>query len=217
MSSQPSRVDYDQKVSPENYDAEYYQFTITSFGWQNIDAMLNSVQSVEESELFVRITGQYQDRIKVYLIIPSVKTFAEGGPADRDPKEFAFFYKTGKIPLPQNVKAYILAVTDTENGPAFGITEFTTSLKQELEVSLHQGTKEEFTAAINGLDLGRLHITVDKSKNSEEIIRTNKDLKSIESELKKAEELKPKNCDCDCGPATTIAPESADVIDEFIK
>jgi cytochrome c551/c552 len=211
----PLPPDFDKKVSPENYTAEYYQFTITSFGWHNIDALLNDVEAVQESELFVRITGQYQQRIKVYLIIPSVKTYGEGGPADRDPKEFAFFYKTGKLPLPQNQKAYILAVTDSEDSPAFGITEFTTSLKQELEVSLHAATKDEFTAAINQLHLDRLHITVADAKNADDIRKTNTDLKNIDGELKKAEQLKPKNCDCDCG--REIGPESVPANDESTK
>jgi hypothetical protein len=201
--------DYDQKVSPKNYDAEYYQFTIESFGWYNIDMMLKGVDGVEESELFVRIVGQYREKIKVFLIIPSVKVYGEGGPAERNADEFAFFYKNGKLPLPQNAEAYILAVTETEESIAFALKKFNTTTKQELEISLNQSTKEEFTAAINNLNAGRLHIKVADSKNANEIRKTNTEIKNIDEELKNAENLKPKGCDCDCGfPKTTqtVAP-----------
>ena len=98
-STPPPPVNYEEKVSPENYDAEYYQFTIETFGWFNIDILMKGMNGVEESELFVRITGEYREKIQVYLIIPSVKVNVEGGPAERDPQEFAFYLKNGKIPL----------------------------------------------------------------------------------------------------------------------
>jgi hypothetical protein len=32
--------DYSWKVSPQNYNATYYQFRIETFGWYNIDMLL---------------------------------------------------------------------------------------------------------------------------------------------------------------------------------
>ncbi len=202
--------DFDERVSPKYYDAVYYQFTIESFGWYNIDVLMKNVNGVEESELFVKIVGQYREKIKIFLIIPSVKVYGEGGPAESDPDKFAFFYKNGKLPLPQNTDAYILAVTETEESIAFGIKKFTTSIRQELEMSLNQSNKELFTAAIKQLNLNRLHIKVADSKNADEIRKTDTDLKNIDQELKKAEDLKPKNCDCDCGSerAATVTSNS---------
>lgn len=188
-----------EKVAPEEYEGEYYQFNISSFGWINIDMLLNDVPGVEESELFVKVTGDYQKRIKTYLIIPSTKTYGEGGPADRNKEEFAFFYKTGKIPLPQNATAYILAITDTEAGPAWGIKEFITSRSQTIEISLSVGTKEGFDKAINQLALDRLHIKVDDSVNADSIRQADKQIKTFEAALLNAERLKPKGCDCECG------------------
>ena len=138
-------------------------------------------------------------RIKTYLIIPSTKTYGEGGPADRNKEEFAFFYKTGKIPLPQNATAYILAITDTEAGPAWGIKEFITSRSQTIEISLSVGTKEGFDKAINQLALDRLHIKVDDSVNADSIRQADKQIKTFEAALLNAERLKPKGCDCECG------------------
>jgi hypothetical protein len=199
VATTPPLPDFDEKVSPKNFDAEYYQFSISSFGWYNVDALLNNIKGVEESELFVRVTGDYKERIKIYLVIPSSKTLGEGGPADRNPEEFAFFYKTGKLPLPQNVKAYIIAVTDTKDAPAFAIKEFITSRSQTIEVSLHKGSKEDFNKAISDLHLDRLHINVNDAKNADEVRTIDTKLETIDKELKNAEKLKPKNCDCDCG------------------
>jgi hypothetical protein len=194
----PPPVDFEERVSPQNYAAEYYQFTIESFGWFNIDILVKGMNGVEESELFVRITGEYREKIKVYLIIPSVKIYVEGGPAERNKEEFAFYLKNGKIALPQNEKAYILALTETESSIAFALKEFTTSVKQEFDIALAASSKEAFTAAINGLSPGGLTIKAGDSKNANEIRKTNTELKDINTELKNAESLKPKNCDCDC-------------------
>ncbi|HEY6503766.1 MAG TPA: c-type cytochrome [Chitinophagaceae bacterium] len=206
----PPPVDFEERVSPQYYDAEYYQFTIESFGWYNIDVLLKGINGVEESELFVRISGEYREKVKVFLIIPSVKVYVEGGPAERNKEEFAFDLKNGKISLPQNAKAYIMAVTEREESIAFALKEFTTSLKQEFDISLSSSTKEAFNAAISNIGFDNLDIKVSDAKNAAEIRKTNTELKDIDRELKNAENLKPKNCDCDCGsPKTSII--SADV------
>jgi len=195
----PSPVDFEKMVSPESYDAVYYQFTIESFGWFNIDILLKDVNGVEESELFVRIVGEYREKVKIFLIIPSVKVYGEGGTTGRNPDEFAFFYKTGKLPLPQNVKAYIMAVTEIESSIAFALKEFTTGRQQQFDISLSRSTKKEFETTIQGISLDRLHIKVADSKNAETIRQTDVDIKNIDAELKKSENFKPKGCDCECG------------------
>lgn len=199
VNNNPPPLNFDKKVSPNNYDAIYYQFSVESFGWFNIDMMLNNVEGVEESELFVKAIGDYKEKVETFLIIPSVKTYAQGGPADRNSEEFAFYYKNGKIPLPQNVEAYILAVTETENSIAYGLKKFTTSKQQEIQISLHASSKEEFMEAMKGFEAERLHIKVADTKNSNEIRKTDTTLQKIDDQLKVAENLKPKKCDCNCG------------------
>lgn len=203
--------DLGKRVSPENYEAEYYQFTITSLGWFNIDMLLENVNGVKESELFVRVAGPYQEKIKMYLVIPSVKVYGEGGPAERNDDEFAFFYRSGKLPLPQNAKAYILAVTETGSSIAFGIKEFITGPHQELTVELHAASKEEFTNAMQSFDAGRLHITVKDAKNADAVRATDKELKNIDQQLRDAEQLRPKNCDCDCNITPQLRPMTVDI------
>jgi hypothetical protein len=193
---------FEEKVSPQNFEAVYYQFDVVSFGWKNVDMLLNDVPGVEESELFVKVTGEFKEKVNTFLIIPSVKTYAEGGPADRNPEEFAYYLKNGKIPLPQNVDAYILAVSESEASPVFGLKKFTTGRQQEIEISLHAASKDEFTEAMKQFDAARLHIKVDDTKNATEIRKTDTTIRKIDEQIKDAEKLKPKSCDCDCGSLT---------------
>ena len=194
-----SAPDFEKKVSPQNFEAEYYQFTIESFGWFNIDILLKDVDGVEESDLFVRIIGEYRQKVEVYLIIPSKKVYNEGGLTGRTKDEYAFFYKTGKIPLPQNAKAYILAMTETKTNIAFALKEFTTTQQQQFEISLQQSTMDEFNATIQKIGLDELNIKVGETKNANQIRKTDLKLEEIEKEIKNAEGLRPKGCDCDCG------------------
>ncbi len=205
----PLPPDFDQRVSPDYYDAVYYQFTIDSFGWYNIDMLMELTDGVQESELFVRIQGQYHDKIKVYLIIPSVKVYGEGGPAEKDPEAFAFFYKTGKIMLPQNAQAFILAISESESEASvvYGITPFRTARQQELNVTLHTATKAEFKQAVSEFEAGRLYFRVADTKNADSIRAKDTLLRNIDAQLKEAEKWKPKICDCDCGSALSAATD----------
>ena len=51
-----------------------------------------------------------------------------------------------------------------------------------------------------------MKIKVDDTKNANKVRKTNTDLKAIDEEIKKAEELKPKACNCDCGEEGQNAP-----------
>ena len=201
-----SSADYDEKVSPNNFQAVYYQFTFDSFGWYNVDQMIAGEEGVEESELIAKLTGEYKNKVNMFLIIPSVKMYTEGGPADAGEDKYAFYLKNGEIPLPQNVDAYILAASESEQSPAFGLKKFITNKKQEIEISLHAASKDEFAAAMKELDAARLHIKVDDSKNAAEIRKTNTTIRKIDEQIKDAEKLKPTRCDCDCD---NIGPTSA--------
>jgi hypothetical protein len=206
-------LNYDEVVSPNKYGAVYYQFTIETFGWYNIDILMKDFNGAKESELFVRIVGAYREKVQVYLIIPSAKVYVQGGPAERNKEEYAFVYKNGKIFLPQDVTAYIMAVTETESSIAYSVKEFNTGIKQELELSLQLVTKEEFNTSISRISGNDISISVKDAKNASEIRKTVADLKTINEELKKAESLKPKNCDCDCWKDRETTP-SADEINE---
>jgi hypothetical protein len=210
-------VDFEEKVSPESFGASYYQFSIETFGWYNIDMLVKGVNGVEESELFVRITGEYKEKVQVYLIIPNDKIYTQGGASDRGADQYAFHLKNGKIPLPQNKEAYILALTERKESIAFALKKFTTSRQQEFDISLEASSKEAFTHAISQVSMNEMTIKVSDAKNAKEIRKSDKEIKQIENELKKAESLKPKNCNCDCGMPFTASITNEITADSLVK
>lgn len=193
----PPSVNFNDLVNPAKNKGVYYQFSIETFGWYNIDVLLSTQYGNTESELFVRVVGEYREKMDIFLIIPSTKIYAKGGKAD-DNTRYAFGFKNGKIFLPQNAKAYIMAVSESSSSVYFALKEFTTSTQQSLELELKAASKEEFNAAIASLNTDDLKIAVKDTKNADSIRKTETDLKNIETELKNVESLKPKKCDCDC-------------------
>lgn len=195
-------VNFDKLVSPNNYQSQYYQFTIESFGWFNVDILLKDVPGLEPSELFVRIRGQYVKRVNIYLIIPSMKVNAEGGPTERSENEYAFADKNGSISLPQGAKAYILALSEEEGSLAFHLETFTTGKQQSFSFELKASTKEEFNKALEIFAQQDLNIKVKDVENAQEIRKADTSLQIINQKLKDAEQLKPKRCNCDCDVVT---------------
>lgn len=179
------------KVSPISNTSLYYQFTVNAFGWYNVDKFLKTDPDVKPSNLRVLIQGQYKTNFNLYLIIPSAKVFQSGAPLDDENEMYAFYVEDGAIPLPQNTKAYIIAMGEHEDQIIFTKTEFITKEKQDFTLKLTTITKEAFQQQIASLQLGDLTITANDTKNAAE-------LRAAVKELKNAEQLKPKNCNCDC-------------------
>jgi len=196
------------KVNPAMNRSLYYQFTIESFGWFNVDVLLITEGAVP-SELMVRIQGQYKDRFSIYLVIPSIKLLAPGGPLKGQSDTYGFFTKDGAIPLPQQVKAYVLAMGEYEDKIIFAKKEFSTQQKQSFDLELTTVTKQVFQRELANLQSVDLKISVGDTKNAAQ-------LKIAIKELKKAEALKPKNCDCDCF-LIPVEEQYASDYDSFIE
>lgn len=188
----------DDLVSPENINASYYQFTIETFGWYNIDMLVKMVNGVQESQLMVRLQGSYKSKATVYLAIPSLNILGEAGPSSADPDWLAFFKRDGSIPLPQGAQAYIIGMAESAESAYFGIRRFTTSTKQRLELELKAATKEEFETAVKALPFKDMQITLSDTKNAGSIRQADTTLAQLEQALKKAESLKPVGIDCNC-------------------
>lgn len=188
----------DDLVSPQNINASYYQFTIETFGWYNIDMLVKMVKGVEESQLTVRLQGSYKSKATVYLAIPSLNILGEAGPSAADPDWLAFFKNDGSIPLPQEAQAYIIGMAESAESAYFGIQRFTTSTSQQLELELKAGTKQEFEAAIKALPLKDLQITLSDTKNAGAIRHADTTLQQLEQALQKTQRLKPVGIDCNC-------------------
>ncbi len=176
-------------VFPTSANSEYYKIKIETFGWYNIDILTKNLPGFENSELLVRVTGAYKNAITIYLMIPEKKIIIDGGLADGTTDMYCFYENNGKIPLPQQAKAYIVAVTEEKGQLYFGFTPFVTALKQTLDLKLAATTEGQMTATIERLNLPDFHWQVAKSKNADT-------MRSIDESLEQIEKLKPKNCNC---------------------
>lgn len=190
--------DFDKFVSPENFSATYYQFSIESFGWYNIDILLKDIDGVKESNLFVNIIGEWKQKVDVYLIIPEVKVFVQGGKVSSSTDQYAFVFKNGKINLPQNAKAYILATSEQQEKIAFGLHEFYTTTQQQFDIGLTETTEKSFESAMRVFGNNEIKISVAQTKNISQIKITDEKIASIDKQLKMLEMLRPVNCDCNC-------------------
>jgi hypothetical protein len=144
-----------------------------------------------ESNLAVRIQGQYRERINVYLVLPSIKVFTAAGNKQDAKDEYVFAAPDGKIYLPENAKGYIIVMGDREDDIIFTQAEFYVRDRQQLNLTPGIITKEQFNRRMQQLNIDQLKISVDKSKNADEIKKTIKELKEVDK-------LKPSGCNCDC-------------------
>ncbi len=189
------------KVSPTSVKATYYSINIKAVGWYNIDCLMKEYNNCVESELFVRLQGNYKLDVNINLIIPEYKAFVEGSKLT-DGIQYGFDETNGKIKLPQNTKAYIIAFAEKDDQLIFAKKEFNTQTKQTIELVFSAISKQQLKAEITALRLDNVDAEVKDSKNAEEI-------KAIDKQLKNAEKLKPRNCNCDFLTAQT-APMPAD-------
>ena len=193
-----SPIRFEDIVSPDNKQSLYYQFSIESFGWYNVDVLLKELNGSVKSELSVRITGEQSNDAEVFLIIPSTQTYTKAGKKKDQPDQLVFAYNDGSIYLPQQTTAYILAIAETKNSVAFVIKHFTTGLKQDFEISLQKADPETFNEAIRRLNLNGISIKAAETPNAPLLRKTEKEIQNLDSALKKLEQLRPRNCDCDC-------------------
>lgn len=190
-------------VLPSYNTSFYYQFTIDSFGWHNLDFYLaNDSDMFKDSELSVKIPGEYNEHISIYLVLPSVKIFLPGGLLENKNDEYGFHEANGHIPLPQRATAYIIAMGEKDGEAIFGKKEFTTQPKQVIELPVKKLTKEALQRELATLRFNDFTIDARKTSNIEGI-------KNADKELENAKQLKPKNCDCET-VSRPIPPEATD-------
>lgn len=184
----PPTLEELQYVNPADNKSLYYQFTIESFGWYNVDILLKDIGAVP-GELMVRIQKQYKQQFDIYLVIPSIKVLVPGGPLKDKKDVYGFDRLDGSIPLPRQAKAYIIAMGEYEDKIIFAKKEFVTQEKQSFDLELTSINKKVFQQQIATMQLSEITFKVDENKKAAE-------LRKAVKESKNAEQLKPKNCDC---------------------
>lgn len=181
-------IDMPDFVVPSFSKSVYYEFKIEAFGWYNVDIFMKDIPGFADSELMVSIQGEYEASLGVYLVIPSYRINVPGGLLDGKEDEYGFYTPYGKIPLPQNAEAYILAMTEINGTIRYDSKAFYTRESQRFEMTLKEVSPEEFNKSIRSLGLGGMTLTVRDSKNANQIRDTDRQIDSI----------KPKNCECIC-------------------
>jgi cytochrome c2 len=178
-------------VAAIEHPSLYYQFTVESFGWYNVDALLKDLPGVVSSELRVQMTSEYAAEVNVFLVLPGRKIFTEGGFLKNSKTEFGFFTEDGRIPLPQGEQAYVFVTGEYDGKPVFAVSSFITSQQQTINLKPAPLSKEQIIERISHLDLNQLAIRVADSRNAALI-------RAIDTSLAKIAPLKPQHCDCDC-------------------
>ena len=197
--------------SPVNYVADleivdpirkkplYYQFNVDGFGWLSVDKKLEDDYASKESLLLVRVKGNYNEKLNVYLVIPSMKVVAQGNILDMEKNTYGFYSKDGTVSLPQNTNAFVLAMQELKDSVAFAKKEFISSNAQYFDLTLSKVRKSTFKQEINPPPVKQSGLQVKDVKSTSALRRKIKDVTD-------AEELRPKNCDCAC---FTIQPVDA--------
>lgn len=194
------------RVLPKVYPSVYYQFSITSFGWYNVDKLLEYGDA--GSELSVETKGTYRMDMSVFIAIPAYRVFAEGGPLEENGTVFGFYTKDGKMPLPGGTKLFVFAVSEVNGGIAFDWKEFVSEEKQHIVLEPRVVTKKEFNRTVKKFKLDGVRVRVADSKNAGQIRKADREVNKIREEL---ERLRPKNCDCRCfGEQEPIVNEKVD-------
>jgi mono/diheme cytochrome c family protein len=169
----------------------YYTFTVESFGWYNVDALLKDLPGIEPSELRVHMTEEYAAEVNVFLIIPGRKILIEGGFLKDSKTDFGFLTEDARIPLPQREQAYVFATGEYQGKAVFEINSFITSTQQTINLQPEAMTKAQIAAILSHLDLNQLSIRVADSRNATRI-------RAIDTSLAAIARFKPRDCDCDC-------------------
>lgn len=196
-------------VVPELYNGVYYELDINTFGWKNIDVLVQGQNGVESSVLWVRVEESSKYKLRVQLLIPSFKISVESGRVKDD--VFAIKTKDGKINLPQSVPCYIVALSEMDEKLFFNISEFNSKTNQTINIKLEEKTSSEINLALNSLNMDGLKSNLKEKENTKEIKEMEKEIKRIQSEIKSGnaieekileelkllEKLKPKNCECE--------------------
>lgn len=187
-----------RKVIPNNTQSLYYQFNVEAFGWYNIDILLKDANSVKSS-LMIRIQGEFKTDFNLFLVIPSAKVYEQGGLLQGKTDEYGFYDMDGSTWMPQSLKAYIMAVGETDGKLIFAKKEFTTSTNMQFDMRLAVTDTISFREAVASMDISNMHISVGKTVVADS-------LRSVIKKLADIEILKPRTCICDCLSDTTSRP-----------
>jgi mono/diheme cytochrome c family protein len=177
---------------PPYITSTYYTINVKTFGWFNVDILYEDEAGSKQSNLFVRIQGEYQSEYSVSLVIPNRKIFMEGYIPDNG-KEYVFKEPNGEIILPKNEPCYILAYEQRDERIFFGKTSFAAGLKQTISIETKEVTKEFMIKEFSSIGI----------KSEVEDVKNAKEIKTTENKINSLKKYLPKNCECGLNSDTT--------------
>jgi mono/diheme cytochrome c family protein len=190
-----------ETVTPGNFSSIYYKFEIKSDGWYNVDVILERTNRVRDSELVVNIPEKEGKGVNTYLLIPSLKVFADGGPLEGKVDDYGFYTVDGKIKLPKDDRIIVFAISETEGDEIlFASKEFTAKRKNRFTLDLQPVTKERFNQTILDWNLDNFSVKASDSRIAEGLRSRDSTIRKNEYTL---ESFRPKNCSCDCNSELT--------------
>jgi mono/diheme cytochrome c family protein len=188
-----------EKVTPIKYHSIYYQINIKTFGWNNVDFPV--VDEEKQAELKVEIQGEFKNDMSVFIVVPSYKIFAEGGPLSGEENAFGFYTMDGKISMPNGLKVIVFAVGEANGELVYDAKEFLSTDKQRIILTPIITSKANFNFAVKNFGLDNASVTAVDSKNANEIRKGDKEIKKGDDIL---ERYRPKKCICDCGEVPAV-------------
>jgi hypothetical protein len=122
-----------------------------------MDALLHSYEggdAVQPCEIKVRIPQEYQDKVTLYLGVPSKRVLQQGYLPDKD-SSFIFneFEQGADFPLPWGVRCFILGIGEKDGTPLIGYAEFSTKDQQTINLDIRTTTKDQLKEYYRKLDV----------------------------------------------------------------
>jgi mono/diheme cytochrome c family protein len=194
---------YVENYNKTKVEPSYYELEITNFGWHNIDILTQDLPNVIKTKINLKITGENNEKLQVYLVVPTEKILALSSYKNNS---FTFDYSNvdGSFYLPKAVTAYIIAVGESDGKFYYSKKEFIVSENVSVELRVELASNYAFNADMrrmgwDGLDIKAKSIQnkmEDKNSTIEE--KQNPKIELLNKEIEKINNLKPKQgCDCE--------------------
>lgn len=199
-----------QRVTPKKLIASHYKFEIQAEGWYNVDMILKKGK-YDECQLDITLSGKHQDRVEVFLVIPSIQIFAQAAKIGNVYR----ISQSGMLSIPMGEVAWVYAIGE-ENGKVFLAQQgFEIKASQSIKATVKKSSKAKQKKALKTM-AADLDLKVDKmskadrkevkklqkqlAENTASLEKIKEDLASVRKLLADIEAKmdKPSSCACAC-------------------
>lgn len=153
-STQDRYSSFEDVLSTESNE---YQFSISTFGWYNIDAFMEGFEGTKNVKIWADVKNYEGENVNVYLFCPDKQILSVAN--ERKNNKYFFNKIDGGVPLFLNDRAIIFAFTHFNDNFYYGISEFKISANQTIAIEMKKSSYEEIKETLiarqmNGIDLG---------------------------------------------------------------